>query len=527
MLRSAFCSWLIVFVFGHSLSQAADVQSSTDPDFHFDQAPGKFSVGFHVVEQYDRSRLFKTRIDRVTGAFATGERARPLQTLVWYPSEASATPMRYDDYLALAGTEDDFGRPAADAKRVADERLKEIVPREMSLQAITNIKAQRMWALRNAVPIAQKFPVVIYAPSFSASGFENADICEYLASHGYVVLASPSMSADSRWMSQDLAGVTAQVDDIEFLVGYAATMPNVDSAHVSVIGYSWGGIANVFAAAKDDRIRALVGFDGGIRLVGKLVAEAKYVTPERVTIPFLYLSSSPGTLEDLYRQKQDLSDDFLARLTYADLYMVTMLPLVHYQFASEHLRFLPTQPSPMFPGDYSRREVAQAYGLLARYTLDFLDGVLRNDKRSLALVEKAPDATEFPAHQISVQVTKRAAVAPTRESFAEQLNARGFQNAGDVYKEFKQTDDAWELKGPEFSDWIQELLFLHRNQDAEAMAKLFAQVYPTRPGPYFWLATIYKEMGNQTAAIANLRKVIDLNPNDKFAKSQLAELTKK
>ena len=355
MLRSAFRRLLIVFALASTLSQAADVQSSTDPAFHFDQAPGKFSVGFKVVEQYDRSRLFKTRIDRVTGASATGERARPLQTLVWYPSEAAATPMRYGDYLVLAGTEDDFGREPRDAKRIAEERLKEIVPPEMSPQAITAIKSQMMWAHRDAVPIKQKFPVVIYAPSFNASGFENADICEFLASHGYVVLASPSMSADSRWMSQDLRGVNAQVDDIEFLVGYAATLANVDSTHVAVIGYSWGGVANVFAAAKDDRIRALVGFDGGIRLVGKLVAEAGYVTPERVTIPFLYLSSAPGTLEDLYRQKQDLSDDFLARLTYADLYLVTMMPLVHYQFASAHLRFLSTQPLPTFPGDYSLR----------------------------------------------------------------------------------------------------------------------------------------------------------------------------
>ena len=32
--------------------------------------------------------------------------------------------------------------------------------------------------------------MAIYAPSFAAPAHENLDLCEYLASHGYVVIAS-------------------------------------------------------------------------------------------------------------------------------------------------------------------------------------------------------------------------------------------------------------------------------------------------------------------------------------------------
>ncbi len=63
------------------------------------------------------------------------------------------------------------------------------------------------------------FPVVIYAPAqFS---WENADLCEYLASHGYIVIAGSALGATS-----DLAGANVQARDIAFLLAYAHTLPN-------------------------------------------------------------------------------------------------------------------------------------------------------------------------------------------------------------------------------------------------------------------------------------------------------------
>ena len=81
-----------------------------------------------------------------------------------------------------------------------------------------------------------RFPVVIYAPSFSASSFENADLCEYLASHGYVVIAAPDMGATTRYMTMNLEGANTQARDISFLIGYAQTLPNTEMSEVAVAG---------------------------------------------------------------------------------------------------------------------------------------------------------------------------------------------------------------------------------------------------------------------------------------------------
>ena len=54
---------------------------------------GPHAVGFKVVQQYDYSRTYKDRIDVVNGQPIVGERARPIQTLVWYPAQKVGTPV--------------------------------------------------------------------------------------------------------------------------------------------------------------------------------------------------------------------------------------------------------------------------------------------------------------------------------------------------------------------------------------------------------------------------------------------------
>ena len=85
------------------------------PLFNFTEAPGPYQVGLKVVEQYDYSRTYRSEVDDI-GKPYLGERARPLQTLVWYPAEKSdAKPMTVDDYVNLKATEVNFGKPALSA----------------------------------------------------------------------------------------------------------------------------------------------------------------------------------------------------------------------------------------------------------------------------------------------------------------------------------------------------------------------------------------------------------------------------
>jgi len=182
------------------------------PAFHFQftENPGPYSVGLKVAEQYDRSRVFTAAIDD-TSKPNPSEGPRPLQILVWYPAEKSTGKiMTFGDYAALIQTETSFNQPVEHGKPQAFI--------EQYMQGVTSLPA---WSVRDATPQAGQFPVVIYAPSLNAPATENIELCEYLASHGYVVLASPSMGATSRTMTVDLAGANAEARDISFLIDFA------------------------------------------------------------------------------------------------------------------------------------------------------------------------------------------------------------------------------------------------------------------------------------------------------------------
>src|SRR5580698_5045684 len=273
--------------FAHA--QTAPVTASADERFHFTQKPGPNAVGLKVVEQYDFSRTYRPLTDEL-GKPTQGERARPLQTLIWYPAQKNSTkPMTVGDYGDLVATETTFGKPdlTADWKQWLDSMKPSM--------------KDRMWAVRDARPLTGRFPLVIYAPSFSSMSWENVDLCEYLASHGYVVVASPDMGATARVMTADLSGINSQAQDISFLIGYAQTRPDTDMSQIAVGGFSWGGISNLFAAARDNRIDALFALDGSMRYFPGLVKAAE-VHPEQMTIPMLFFTQGPTSVEQEARR---------------------------------------------------------------------------------------------------------------------------------------------------------------------------------------------------------------------------------
>lgn len=134
--------------------------------------------------------------------------------------------------LALMETETSFGKP----RTLTGNRLKEWLQKS---------SAQVMSAVRSAPLEDGRFPVVIYAPSFSSVSWESADLCEYLGSYSYVVVASPGMGDKSRESTHDLQGVDAQAKDVSFLIGYAASLADTDMTKVAAMGFSWGGLADL------------------------------------------------------------------------------------------------------------------------------------------------------------------------------------------------------------------------------------------------------------------------------------------
>jgi dienelactone hydrolase len=494
-----------------SLSQAAS-------NFTFDPVPGAHGVGLRVVEQYDYARSYRGKYDIVTGKPVTGETARPVQTLIWYPAQKSGQYITYGDYVRLKFNADQFGRNAAEINAAAATWRKEADNNNSADQAAADM-AHKMWAVRDAKPATGKFPVVIYAPSFGAHSTENADLCEYLASHGYVVIASPSMGARSRGMTDDLEGIETQAADIAFLIGYAHTLPQADTSKLAVAGYSWGGISNVFVAARDRRIKALVNLDGSVRYWPDLVAQAKYVEPSRVAIPMLYLAQRPRSLEEVdKRGKPAIS--FLNDMKYSDLYTVTLQPMEHFAFASEALRFVPSKRF----DEYSPAEVSQAHGWMARYVLQFLNAYLLEEAPAKTFLSNTPKQNGVPAHMLTVVANLSQGPAPTLEMLAAEAAKNDFSNVQELYAAMRKREAKFEVPEPTLNEWGYKLLASGNKPGAIAILKMATSLHPESGNAYDSLAEAYEANQDKGQAIENYQRALKLDPKNQNAVQHLRTL---
>jgi dienelactone hydrolase len=471
-------------------------------------APGPHAVGLHIVQQVDASRGPTPKLTIFGDDKAAGT-ARPMQTLVWYPAQASsAAHVRYLDYLQSELTGDDFTMSAA-ALAMA------------SKQWATNPAAQAtMLAVRDAKAATGKFPVVIYAPSFDADAAENADLCEYLASHGYIVLASASRGAHARGMTDDIAGAEAQATDILWLTSYASTIPGADLAQLAAMGFSWGGLANVMAASHSGRIKALVSLDGSVRSYPQLLTGS--LTPASTAVPMLSIGSRPQSLETLNERDKSTAISFLNKMVYADVYLADMQPMEHRDFSGASIRM---RNDASFV-DYSRAEVQAAHSWTARYVRTFLDAYLKNDSTALAFLKKTPAANGVLAHMMSMKVRPASAIPPSKTAFVAEFRRRQFKDAIAIYDEMRKNDPGFKMIGEEFNTLGYEMLRKKNPQGAIELFKLGIVLEPRWGDIQDSLGEAYDAEGEPALALAAYERALVLNPNIPSSAARVKALKK-
>jgi dienelactone hydrolase len=494
-----------------------------EPLFHFSESPGSHPVGLRVVEQYDRSRTFQYRVDEL-GKPYQGERARPVQTLIWYPAYGTkGKPMTMADYVSLMRTEINFNHPRLPVKAMEWSSA-------LGLTLTMSLRAVRDAPL---APGSGHFPIVIYAPGANDPAWENLDLCEYLASYGYIVIASPSLGAKSHRMTIDIGGANAQATDISFLIGYAKTLPDANTSKIAVVGMSWGGLANLFAAARDSRISALVSLDGSMRYFPHIVEEAGDVHPEQMAIPLLAFAERDWSIEDsdhYLSSKNRAAPNVLNRWTHGDLIVVHMMSLSHAAFTSLYQRsedfwWELAQVYPLRQADYGRADTMAGYGWVARYTLRFLDAYLKNDVSAMEFLKRSPAENQVPSHVMAVTYRAGSGSPVSFESFRAEIGRQGFDHAPEIYADFHERDSKFELDEGLMTDWSDELLSDSHPSESLILLKLNLQLHPDSSNAYLQLGTAYELLGQAQTAIENYREAVTTDPLNGGARRKLMELS--
>jgi dienelactone hydrolase len=478
---------------------------------------GSNAVGFKVAQQYDYTRTWRGRVDVITGQPALGESARPIQALVWYPAQKGGTHLTYADYLRTQASDADFSVNFSSAEKFLSAQHKNNASR-IGAAATDAAFSRGMWAVRDAAPLPEKYPVLIYAPGIGGVAHEVADIAELLTSHGYIVISSRSLGTHTSRMNADLEGVASQVNDIEFLLAYARTLPQADMTHVAAMGWSWGGMANVFAAERDHRIGVLVSLDGT-----REPEFTRKIAPERLTVPWLYVQRHPETVAQLSRAGIETSFSLLNEARYADVYQLVMYPMRHVDFSSAILRF----QRPDWFNDYSRAEVEQAYAWTARYVLEFLNAYLKQDARARTFLAQTPAQNGVPPHMARLDHTPaKQGTLPTREGFAAALAQHGFIHAPELYKALHDSHPEFKLSEEEINQWGYQLLAADPDASkAIAIFRVGIATYPDSANLYDSLGEAYETAKNNASALASYRRSLDINPGNVHAAARVTALT--
>lgn len=489
---------------------------------------GPYAVGFRDLQLFDSTRA-------VVGSDSAGERTkwrpRPVQVSMWYPAhnEPGATPMRYREYVWLSSAPMTFAANSPAARAATEQgylnRFLLLTDRPPGWRparvAQLDSARQREFdaptrAFRGARAAAGPFPLLIYAPGMGGTSFENDVLLEYLASHGYVVLASPSWGAGAT-MGIDRLSMEAQTRDIEFLAAYGRGLPGTAGRPVGVVGHSWGGLTNVIAAGRNAVVDAVVSLDGSVRYFwsrdfvrSELLAAAPY------TAPSLFLNQGANKDYDFFlRQGADTHFVYFDSLRYAPAWTISMDGIDHQNFVASFNRFSGQQRL-NFVSDTAVAN--RAYEDVALIVRSFLDAHLKSSG-----TDWSPPRASAPSRSAyTIQAKPALRPLPSVASFVAAARSNGGLARAPAYLDVvRATNPAYTIPLSELSDAAWSL------STAAARAGLFevaVALHPRNAGVRSDLAETYVAMADTLKAIAAYEHVLRLDSTSTNAREQLRRL---
>lgn len=477
---------------------------------------GKYEVGFSHYTVSDSTRTYKRIYD-----YSNRVIARPIPMSIWYPSDEnteSNTPLKVVDYLQILKEEEEW----------------EYLPNEQILNwfyyANTPVNQDHLKEKANGyseIDLAKgKFPVIIYAPSYQASSIENFALCEYLSSHGYIVIASPSRGTETRWFSGNSAKeMETQARDVEFLIKEIVKFPSADPDKIAVMGFSFGGLSNVIAQMRNENIKAIVSLDGTERYQYPLIKKSPFFDIEKIDVPYIHFAQKdiPEKVLKEDNINAELNTEFALydTLTNNKAYRLKFHNLSHSYFSTLGVLFEQRDKRQ----DKSDFEIMESYNWVSLYTLNFLNAFLKKDTNALKFIENDPSVNGIKNDLITQKIKQPASNAFTFDDFNNLASSQKYNNLLDLYDSIKKQDPLLELPEGNLNTLGLQLVFNPETSEQGINVILLAtSIYPNSANLFDSLAEAYLFIDNKEKAIDNFKRSLELNPQNQNAIDRLNQL---
>jgi Chlorophyllase enzyme len=256
---------------------------------------------------------------------------------------------------------------------------------QSELLAFNKLFQMQSHAYRDAPAAPGRFPVVVYHPGAAGSFDENTILCEFLASHGYVVLSS-AYQTSTLHVSNDVDLTSRSIRDMQFLMQAASKLPNVDVTKVAGVGHSAGAQTLMqWIGEVDCPLTAMVSLDTTVEYTPRDYAGHKELRQalenmEKPTIPVMLFASA--------ERRPDFTrfDKFLQR---APRYEVAVPYLRHSEYISQGAMRAALPYEDVAERKSSTASMRDSYDQVCVTIRRFLDFVLKSDEKAEAVLDQS------------------------------------------------------------------------------------------------------------------------------------------
>jgi tetratricopeptide (TPR) repeat protein len=479
---------------------------------HLDYGP--HDIGFRTIELFDYSRTFGPKYDYF-GEPLSRETARPIQIAIWYPAEKSdQAEMVYGEYVFTYPDDLRFFDFLTRLQERDNAILRGAFGGDDGLVVIAMnlvMKARREASLKE-----DSFPIVLYIPDRNHSIAENAALCEYLASHGFIAASSPSIGAYSLEDDVFPDDVDAFARDKELILGYLRDQKIGDIERVGVVGYGFGGLAAAMIEMRNVEIDAIASLNSPVltRNNREQLSRIPYLHPTRLDVPCLYIAAMDEDSVDL---------DMLEDMKYAQRYYYQLRP------ATPH-DLIGLGKIALFTGDEAGREnivgtVDQNYAAMCQYVCRFFKAVLGPDEESLAFLNAGPEKQNISASVVSARVMEKQRRPPTHAEFLIIIEQKDVETIRKIRLEFELDNSSSPILSAEEINAL-GYRFIQQNKPLHALEILSMgpRSYPASANAWDSLGEAYVLNERFEEALECYEKAVELLPSDTITPENLKEV---
>ncbi|MEX0288825.1 MAG: hypothetical protein AB3N14_06915 [Flavobacteriaceae bacterium] len=484
------------------------------PPMMGDLVLGDYAVGYKTIFAYDKTRSGVPYSDwdgNLTNNHKT-QLGRQFQINVWYPAErGSGDRINYAHYVYLRGRQTDFGESEeqkASAKETFIEQTQGLgnvtvgvlgsTKEDFTSEHLDQLLELEVYGRLGATPVEGKFPVVVY-PNGGSPAFQSIT-CEYLASHGYVVVAFAPKGRFSSGMEVSTIGLEVAVDDFEFVLGKVSEEPNVDMDKVSILANAISSSVGAAAISRNDKLKALISLEGGLPSAFEqgLLNESVFYLPENITAPILIIYSSHPSIDPEYTFQLKYADRY-----YAQFARMSEFVMLNYGMFNAFV--------PNILGEHkgnTQKGFEEAHQLVLR----FLDQKVKGETEDFFEATFMNAQTEIDSTFVLEGIPAPPNIAVLKDSFMKE----GFDKIESIYTELKENGNPQPYSLSFYKDYRSWLAW-QKDEDYNYRQRLYALGYDSYPESArinYYLAYYSMRVGKNEKAIRHYNTALSLVEHD-------------